>query len=77
MGLNKNSKKSDAIGNLYRAAFFLARGKGEEKLAIALIKKTAKKLPFLAKRLKNILKKYSASRLVLAEKVLDEYLLLK
>lgn len=82
MGLNKKSLKADAIANLYRAAYFLARGKGEERQAITLLKKSAKQLA-CQQRLKFLLEKYSypfkapRDRLVLAEKVLDEYLLLK
>lgn len=82
MGLDKKSLKADLIANLYRAAYFLARGKGEEGLAIILLEKSAKKLA-CQQRLKVLLKNYSypfktpQDRLVLAEKVLDEYLLLK
>jgi len=76
MGLDKNSKRADAIGNLYRAAFFLARNKGEEELAFDLIKKSAQELPLFSKKLKHILK-FKNNHLILAEKILDEYLLLK
>ena len=82
MGLNKKSKKSDAVANLYRAAFFLARGKGEEKLALDLLCKANEQLTG-NQNLNSLLKKYpypfktSRDRLTLAEKVLDEYLLLK
>jgi len=40
MRRDKKSLKADAIGNLYRAAYFLARGKGEERLAITLLEKS-------------------------------------
>lgn len=81
MGLDKNSLVADAIGNLYRAAFFLARGKREEKLAISLIKKTSQflsgypRFSSASARLKKLL--LEKNRLILAEKVLDEYLLMK
>ncbi len=83
MELDKKSVVSDAVGNLYRAAFFLARGKREEKEAINLINKTKEKIPSLSKKLNNLLEKYfyrsksRKNRLILAEKILDEYLLLK
>lgn len=89
MGLKKNSTIDDAIGSLYRAAFFLARGKGEEKLAFSLINKSVKKLmgkPKYSSVINNLnilMKKNSlpfkskTERILLAEKVLDQYLLLK
>ena len=81
MGLDKYSTRSDAIGNLYRAALFLARGQGEEELGVELVQQAAKKLPGLTSRLKSLLKKYSiqshTSRMILAEKLLDEYLLVR
>lgn len=89
MKLDKKSTVSDAVGNLYRSALFLARSKGEEETAIDLIEKTARELSShreffpLSKKINKLLKKYpypfksQNSRLILAEKILDEYLLLK
>jgi len=89
MGLKKQSKIADAIGNLYRAAFFLARGQGEEKLAFSLIKQSVQKLSgkpkydSISKNLNSLLKKFpypfknKTDQMTLAEKVLDQYLVLK
>lgn len=74
MALKKNSIISDAIGNLYKAAFFLAKKGGDKRLAIELIKNASKKFPSV----KKVLDKYqNANHLLLAEKILDQYLLLK
>ena len=70
MELNKYSLRDDALANLYRSAFYLA--KGNSKIGMDFLKK--------AKRvLGNDLKTPNTSlpRLVLAEKVLDQYHLLK
>ena len=70
MDIKKDKITSDAIGNLYRASFFIA--KGQRKLGLYFFKKA-----------KNILKdKISVDPtkikddLILAEKILDEYKLL-
>ena len=70
MELDKNSLKADALANLYRSAFYLA--KGNKKLGLDFLKK-AKKTLGTEFNLPNI----SLPRLVLAEKVLDQYHLLK
>lgn len=89
MSLDKKSKIADAIGNLYRAALFLARGKGEEKVSLDLLKKSYKlfdkeasyRQP--AEKIKHLLDNFKASldnenkRLIFAEKVLDQYLIMK
>jgi len=82
MALKKQSKKSDALANLYRAAFFLARSQNEEKLALDLLKKST---PLLSckQQIKQLINNYLHSpkttkeKLVLAEKILDYYLRLK
>ncbi|MDD3679806.1 MAG: hypothetical protein PHX72_03060 [Candidatus Shapirobacteria bacterium] len=56
MGEIKDSKKADAIGNLYRVAFFLAQGNCGQ--ALTFLKKSAlflsnKELGNLTKLLKN------------------------
>lgn len=82
----KNSLTADAVANLYRAALFLARGSGSEKLAISLLKRAREELrgehPKLAKRVDRLLKhsfsfSNDKSRLIQAEKVLDEFIFLK
>ena len=56
----------------------MARDKGEEELALDLARKAAQKLPELASKLRGLLEKYSiesrTERVILAEKLLDEYL---
>ena len=78
MRLDKNSSLSDAFANLYRAAFFLASDKRQEKLALRLIKKAKSqfvqhKFFRISKTLDSLLKK-ETNRLILAERVLDEFL---
>lgn len=71
----KHSLKADAIANLYRAAFYLA--KGEQTSALAFLSKSAKEINL--KNLKPILEnpKKELSDLqkkrFWAEKTLDEY----
>lgn len=75
MALVKGSLKSDAIANLYRSAFYLAKGSPE--LGLKFFQKAKNKL---GKTLKiSIPEKLSfpKERLFLAEKILDEYLRLK
>ncbi len=72
---------ADAVGNLYRAAFFLARSARGKDLAEEMLDKTEaifadaglanQKITFLKKRLKTVVGKNE--RLVLAERILDEY----
>jgi len=79
----------DALGNLYRAAFFLARSEGQETIAFELIKKSQKvleketflkstvdKLDYLLEDL-VALKSNQRKRKIIAEKILDQYLVLK
>jgi len=68
MALNKYSHKSDRIANLYRAAFYLAKGSGE--VALDFLKKSGEKF-------ENIKLTNEKERLYWAEKILDRYLLLK
>ena len=72
----------DAIGNIYRAALFLARDPKEKKLAETMLVRALKVLAqfnFQSKQslvdLKNRIKKVQSKkeRLVLAELILDEY----
>lgn len=80
MGLDSNSKKADALGNLYRSALFMA--KGQTKLSITFLEKTyrvlGKKLPkrviYFMKKKESLTKK---QQLYWAEKILDCYYLLK
>lgn len=89
MNWDKKSEIADAIGNLYRAALFLARGKGEEKVSLDLLKKSyevfykdtsyrqpAEKIKFLLDISKDFLTD-KKKRLIFAEKVLDQYLMMK
>jgi len=72
MALNKKSKTTDAIGNLYRAAFFLARDSQEKDLAMKLLRQANQKLN--SKQLTYLIKSApKIKRLILAEKILDEY----
>ena len=68
MALNKNSKKSDRIANLYRAAFYLAKGK--KNTGLEFLKKSGIKFKGLDLSTKK-------KRLFWAEKVLDKYLKLR
>ena len=89
MNLDKKSKISDAIGNLYRAALFLAREKGEEKVSLDLLKKSYEvfddEISYrkLAGEIKSLLDSSKVflsdkkKRLIFAEKVLDQYLIMK
>lgn len=74
MALNKYSRKSDAIVNLYRAAFYLA--KGSESVGWEFLKKAKEKLgralDVSPKKLKS-----PQEALFWAEKILDQYLKLK
>ncbi len=80
----EKSLLADAVGNLYRAAFFLARSAQGKDLAEKILDKTEaifadaglasqkiKKITFLKKRLKMIADE--KDRLILAERILDEY----
>jgi len=77
MGEIKKSLKAEAIGNLYRTAFFLAQGRADQ--AIFFLKKAAAFLPEenlgdLNKLLENPLKNLSCSqKKYWAEKALDQY----
>jgi len=64
MALNKNSEKSDKIADLYRAAFYLA--KGSKKIALDFIKKSGQNFPKM-----NL--KGKENQLLWAEKILDRY----
>lgn len=64
MALNKFSKESDKVANLYRAAFYLA--KGSTNVALRFLKKSGKDFGALKT-------KTEAERHYWAEKVLDEY----
>lgn len=78
MALNKYSYESDAIVNLYRAAFYLA--KGSQVVGLNFLKKAKGKLGTLGKELDSLqleqLKSLQDS-IYWAEKILDEYHKLK
>ena len=67
MKLDKKSKQSDKIVNLYRAAFSLASG--NQNLAASFINKS--KTTSFQKKLKSKLNQ--KQQLILAEKILDQY----
>jgi hypothetical protein len=69
MALNKFSTKSDAVANLYRASFFLA--KGQRKIGLDLLTMAQKELGDRIKVDKN-----KPDR-ILAERLLDFYQVLK
>ena len=83
--MRRNHQKlilDDAIGNIYRAAFFLARDGKEKGLAETMLTRALKvltQLDFQSRQslvdLKNRIKKAQnkKERLVLAELILDEY----
>jgi hypothetical protein len=78
MELNKYNRYSDAIGNLYKAAYYLT--KGSVQLAVDFLKKAKKKIGNkLDPRLINFLNqpedylKDSSSKNYWAEKILDQY----
>ena len=78
MELNAKTKKSDALGNLYRSALFLL--KGQSDLASRFLERSSsflkdKKLEEISSRIKEPLTK-KESRLI-AEKILDKYNLLR
>lgn len=82
MALDKNSIRSDAIANLYRAAFYLARGSKETGLEF--LGKANKYLSGkISPKLKNLIfskdknLKTQKDCLFWAEKILDQYHLLK
>ncbi len=68
MALNKYSHRSDKIADLYRAAFYLA--KGSKDMAMTFLKKSGE-------RFENIKLKNEKERLYWAEKILDRYLILR
>jgi len=82
MELNKYSYRSDAIGNLYKASYYLARGSG--RLAVNFLKKAKEKISDeldlqLIKFLnhpEDYLKDYWYQN-YWAEKILDQYKKLK
>jgi hypothetical protein len=82
MALDKNSHQSDAVVNLYRAALYLARG--SRKIGLEFLEKAKKFLPgkvspeverIIASKNKYL--KTQKDCLFLAEKILDQYHLLK
>ena len=82
MVLNKNSYDSDAIGNLYRAALYLARGSIDIgiQFLIKAQEKLGDKLDPEIKLLTNPRKQSSSvsfNHSYWAEKVLDQYLKIK
>jgi hypothetical protein len=68
MALSKFSAESDRIANLYRAAFYLA--KGSKEVGLKFLDKSGKK--FEGIKIDN-----EKEQLFWAEKILDEYLKLK
>lgn len=68
MAIDIRSKEADKLANLYRAAFYIA--KGAEKIGLDLIKKTDEKFPTMDFT-------SNEKRMYWAEKVLDRYVILK
>jgi hypothetical protein len=68
MALDKYSKESDKIANLYRASFYLA--KGSVDVALNFLNKTGEKFDGIDLKGKD-------NQLYWAEKILDRYLILK
>lgn len=68
MVIDTKSKEADKLANLYRAAFYLA--KGAQSVAMELLEKTGERFP------KPIFKN-DEDRLKYAEKILDRYTTLK
>ena len=68
MAIDIRSKEADKLANLYRAAFYIA--KGAEKIGLDLIKKTGEDFPVMD--FSN-----DSKRMYWAEKVLDRYVILK
>lgn len=68
MALNKHSRESDKIANLYRASFYLARGSVDT--ALDFLGKTDEKFDEMDLNGKD-------NQLYWAEKILDRYLILK
>ncbi len=68
MAIDTRSKEADKLANLYRAAFYIA--KGAEKIGLDFIKKTDEEFPEMD---------FSTDikRMYWAEKVFDRYVLLK
>lgn len=66
--LDIHSKEADKVANLYRAAFYIAKGVND--LGLELIKKTGESFPDLTLNDEK-------SRMYWAEKVLDRSILLK
>jgi len=71
MELDKNSLKADALVNLYRAAFYLA--KGAQEVGLDFFNKAKKQ--FKLKPIGEI--KTKKQQLYWAEKILDQYIQLK
>lgn len=68
MAIDIRSKEADRLANLYRAAFYIA--KGADKIGLELIKRTNEEFPQMD---------FSTDkkRMFWAEKVLDRYTFLK
>ncbi len=81
--MDKNNYLADAVGNLYRGALYLARSDLDKKLGREFIDKAVEKLKKNrkyfqeGKNIERMVKKYQKSNLILAEKILDKYHLLK
>ena len=81
MGLDKKSLASDGVGDLYRAALYLA--KGSKQMAVSFLQKAQKKIGNLDKPVFQFLNNPGKSinkkrdNLYWAEKILDNYKKLK
>lgn len=64
MGLNKYSEKSDRIANLYRSAFYFA--KGSVSVALEFLNKSGEEIEGLKFKTKK-------EMIITAEKILDLY----
>lgn len=84
--MDKNSKLSDAVGDLYRAALYLAKDNYDSNQGINFAENAIEfleeknKYPETRNKIKKYLQDYSINDqrevLILAEKILDQYLLL-
>ena len=68
MAIDIRSREADKLANLYRAAFYIA--KGAEKIGLEFIKKTDEKFPEMDFST-------DTKRMYWAEMILDRYVLLK
>jgi nitrate/TMAO reductase-like tetraheme cytochrome c subunit len=77
--MDKNSELADAVGNLYRAALYLARKDLDKTVGREFVQKAINKLKESqqfyndAQGIEEAVKKYHKENIILAEKILDKY----